>query len=248
MVLDGDLLIVIYYQKFSNMKVAGLIGGLSWESTAIYYEVMNRKVQEILGGVHSCECLMYSFDLHEVAPLQLKGEWGILTEKMVSAAQRLERSGADFIVLCTNTMHIAAHEIASGIQIPFLHIVDPTAEIILGKSISKVGFIGTRFSMEQGFIRDRYHNIHHIETIIPEETDRIILHNIIYDELIKGIVSPSSKEKYQIIIQKLIDRGAQGIIAGCTEIEILLQAKDIAVPLFETSRLHAEKAVLWALA
>ncbi|MBK9735299.1 MAG: amino acid racemase [Saprospiraceae bacterium] len=198
--------------------------------------------------MHSCECLIYSFDLHEVATLQLIGEWEKLEEKMILAAQRLERGGADFIVLCTNTMHKAAHEIESNIQIPFLHIVDPTAELILGKSINKVGFLGTRFSMEQGFIRDRYHNVHQIETIIPDETDRIIIHDIIYNELIKGIVSLSSKQKYQTIIQKLIDRGAEGIIAGCTEIEILIKPQDISVPLFETSRLHAEKAVLWALA
>jgi aspartate racemase len=229
------------------MKTIGLIGGMSWESSDLYYQILNRKVQQTLGGVHSCQSLMYSVDFAEIANLQHQNNWNELSAKMINAAQRLEKGGADFILLCTNTMHKVADNIQQNIKIPLLHIVDTTSEEINRKSFKKVGLIATKFSMEGDFLRNRYKSKFDIDTIIPNEMDRNVIHEIIYNELVKGIINESSKRKFLKIIDKLIDQGAEGIISGCTEIELLIKPTDIKVELFETTRLHAEKAVELAL-
>jgi aspartate racemase len=229
------------------MKIIGLIGGMSWESSDLYYQILNRKVQQTLGGVHSCQCLMYSVDFDEIANLQHQNNWIELSKKMINAAQRLEKGGADFILLCTNTLHKVADDIQQSIKIPLLHIVDTTSEEIKRKSLKKVGLIATKFSMEGDFLRNRYKSKFDIDTIIPEEGDRNIIHEIIYNELVKGIIAENSKRKFLEIIDKLIEQGAEGIISGCTEIELLIKPSDIRVELFETTRLHAEKAVELAL-
>lgn len=229
------------------MKTIGLIGGMSWESSDLYYQILNRKVQEILGGTHSCKSLMYSVDFAEIAALQHQNDWDTLTSKMVDAAQVLEKGGADFIVLCTNTMHKLADDIEENINIPLLHIVDATAEEIKKKGINKVGLLATKFSMEGDFLKGRYASKHGIDTVIPNEKDRNDIHKIIYEELVKGIISKNSKQRFIHIIDQLVEQGAEGIIAGCTEIELLIKPSDISVDLFETARLHAEKAVKLAL-
>jgi aspartate racemase len=229
------------------MKTIGLIGGMSWESSDLYYQILNRKVQQTLGGVHSCQSLMYSVDFAEIANLQHQNNWNELSAKMINAAQRLEKGGADFILLCTNTMHKVADDIQENINIPLLHIVDTTSGDINRKSLKKVGLIATKFSMEGDFLRNRYKSKFDIDTIIPNEMDRNVIHEIIYNELVKGIINESSKRKFLKIIDKLIDQGAEGIISGCTEIELLIKPTDIKVELFETTRLHAEKAVELAL-
>ncbi|MGN8057701.1 aspartate/glutamate racemase family protein [Pedobacter sp. 22163] len=229
------------------MKTIGLIGGMSWESSDLYYQVINRKVQQTLGGIHSCQCLMYSVDFAEIASLQHTGEWDLLAKKMISAAQRVERGGADFILLCTNTMHKVAGEIQQNIDIPLLHIVDATATAIQNKKLKKLGLLATRFSMEDNFLKERFQSKYGIDTIIPDEDERRDVHDIIYGELIKGIISESSKQRYLEIIENLISKGAEGIIAGCTEIELLIKPTDLNVELFETTKIHAEMAVRIAL-
>jgi aspartate racemase len=229
------------------MKTIGLIGGMSWESSDLYYQILNRTTQKELGGVHSSDCLLYSVDFGEIAELQHKNDWVSLSEKMINAAKRLEAGGSDFVLLCTNTMHKLADDIQSNINIPLLHIVDSTAEKISSKSINKVGFLGTKFSMEGEFLRNRYLSKFNIETIVPDQKDRNIIHEIIYDELVKGIIKEESKKLYLGIIEKLIAKGAKGIISGCTEIELLIKPQDLKVPLFETTKIHAEKAVELAL-
>lgn len=229
------------------MKIIGLIGGMSWESSDLYYQIINREVKRLLGGVHSCECIMYSVDFGEIAALQHKGEWDLLEQKMVAAAQLLERGGADFVMLCTNTMHKLAPAIEQNISIPFLHIADATAAAIQEKGFKKLGLLGTRFTMEQDFLKARYLEKYGIEAIIPDENDRNDVHRIIYEELIKGIISPDSKQRYVEIIEKLVASGAEGIISGCTEIELLIQPEDISVDLFQTTKIHAEMAVKLAL-
>lgn len=229
------------------MKTIGLIGGMSWESSDLYYQILNRETQKILGGLHSSDCLIYSVDFGEIARLQHQNDWPALAKKMVSAARRLEVGGADFILLCTNTMHKLADDIQKNVNIPLLHIVDSTAEAISLKSINKVGFLGTKFSMEGDFLSGRYKSKFDIDTIIPDEIDRNDIHEIIYGELVKGIIRKESKKRYLEIIEKLIANGAKGIISGCTEIELLITPKDLEIPLFETTKLHAQHAVRLAL-
>jgi aspartate racemase len=229
------------------MKTIGLIGGMSWESSALYYQIINKKIQEELGGVHSAECIIYSVDFEEIAHLQHQGNWSLLATKIISIAQKLEQAGAGFIVLCTNTMHKLADQIEASINIPLLHIADPTAEEIQKVSLKKVGLLATKFSMEEDFLKKRYRDKFQVDILIPDENERAIIHAIIYHELVKGIVKESSKQKYLEIIKNLTERGAEGIISGCTEIELLIRPGDLEVPLFETTRLHAEKAVKIAL-
>ena len=229
------------------MRTIGLIGGMSWESSDLYYQIINRKIQQTLGGVHSCECVMYSVDFAEIADLQHKGHWDLLSQKMVSVAKKLELGGADMIVLCTNTMHKVAVDIENNIKIPFLHIVDATAEEIQKKSYKKLGLLATRFSMEEDFLKSRYKDKFDIETIIPNDKDRADVHRIIYEELVKGIITNKSKQRYLEIIDNLIQNGAEAIISGCTEIELLIKPSDITVDLFQTTKIHAEKAVEIAL-
>lgn len=229
------------------MKTIGLIGGMSWESSTLYYQVINRTVQEKLGGVHSCESLMYSVDFNEIAALQKNGEWDKLGILMVQAAQRLEKGGADFIVLCTNTMHKLSDEIEKNISIPLVHIVDATAEKINEENFKKIGLLGTSFTMEQDFFKGRLRNKHNIETIIPNEKQRQEIHRIIYEELVKGVINSNSRNIFLEIITDLIHQGAEGIILGCTEIELLITNEYTDAKLFNTAEIHARKAVEFAL-
>jgi aspartate racemase len=229
------------------MKVIGLIGGMSWESSAIYYKIMNQKIKEKLGGVHSCQCLMYSVDFGEIAALQHQGDWAKLSEIMIDAAQRLERGGADFIVLCTNTMHKLADDIEANVSIPLVHIADVTAEAIKQKGMKKVGLLGTKFTMEHDFLKGRLLEKHGVESIIPNEPQRDIIHKIIYEELVLGIVTNESRLAYLTIINDLIAQGAEGIILGCTEIGLLITNEFTDAILFDTTEIHAVKAVEMAI-
>lgn len=229
------------------MKIIGLIGGMSWESSSLYYQIINRTTQEKLGGVHSAKCLLYSVDFNEIALLQKKGNWKKLGQLMVEAAQSLEKGGADFIILCTNTMHKLSDEIESSVSIPLIHIGDATAEKIKIKNFKKVGLLGTSFTMEQDFFKGRLLNKHQIETIIPDENQRAAIHEIIYDELVKGIINNESRNIVLEIISDLIDKGAEGIILGCTEIELLITNEFTSAELFNTAEIHAKKAVEFAL-
>jgi len=229
------------------MKTIGLIGGMSWESSDSYYQIINRQVKEKLGGVHSCRSLMYSVDFQEIADLQHSGDWDKLTQMMVEAAQSLEKGGADFIVLCTNTMHKMAESIEQNTTIPFLHIADATAIEIKKHHFSKVALLGTKFTMEQDFLKKRFAETHNIETIIPDQQARNRIHSIIYEELVKGVLKEDSRKEFLEIINDLSDKGAQGIILGCTEIGILVTPKDTNTVLFDTTLIHATQAVEFAL-
>jgi aspartate racemase len=236
-----------YALNRKKMKTIGLIGGMSWESSAVYYKIINQKVKALLGGVHSCQCLMYSVDFGEIAALQHAGNWTQLGERMADAAKRLERGGADFIVLCTNTMHKLADTIEASVSIPLLHIGDVTAEAIKGKSLNTVGLLGTKFTMEQDFLKGRLTDKYGIETIIPNAEQREIVHRIIYDELVKGVILESSRQEYLLIINDLVKRGAEGIILGCTEIGLLITNEFTDAILFDTTEIHAIKAVEYAI-
>lgn len=228
------------------MKTIGLIGGMSWESTSVYYSYINRFVQGKLGGLHSAKCLLYSFDFEEIAVLQRTGEWDEAKEKMVTAAKTLEHGGSDVLVICTNTMHIVADEIEKACSIPLLHIVECVVEEIVNKKISKVGLIGTKFTMERPLYRE-FLNKNDIDMIVPDEEDRRLIHDVIFNELCKGEIKAESKEAYIDIVNKLVEKGAEGIILGCTEIPLLLNQKDTRIPLFDTTYIHAKKVVEFAL-
>ncbi|MBN2125487.1 MAG: aspartate/glutamate racemase family protein [Deltaproteobacteria bacterium] len=229
------------------MKTIGLIGGMSWESSIEYYRLINEGVRERLGGLHSAQGLMYSVDFAEIEALQRRGEWAEATEMMVDAARRLERGGADFVVICTNTMHLMADKVEGSIRIPLLHIADATAEELKAKGLKKVGLLGTRFTMEQDFYRGRLEARHHLEVITPGEEDKEIVHRVIYEELCMGKIRASSRAHYVRIMNRLVEAGAQGIVLGCTEIGLLVQANDCTAPLFDTTRIHAQAAVDYAL-
>ncbi len=229
------------------MKVIGLIGGMSWESSMEYYRLINQGIKEKLGGLHSCKCLMYSVDFAEIETLQHQGKWDEASMMMIDAAERLERGGAGFIVICTNTMHKMADDVQKSVKIPLLHIADAAAEKIKEFGLGKVGLLGTRFTMEQDFYRGRLKSIFGIDVVIPDETDRQVIHDIIYNELCLGEIKDVSRKKYTEIIKKLAVSGAEGIILGCTEIPLLVRQEDYEVPLFDTTSIHAEAAVLFAL-
>ncbi|MBV2150129.1 aspartate/glutamate racemase family protein [Sphingobium sp. AS12] len=230
------------------MRTIGLIGGMSWESSAQYYRIINEGVRRRLGGAHSARSLMLSVDFSEIERLQHAGDWTRLTAQMIEAAQQLERGGADFFVICTNTMHRMADAVAASVSMPLLHIADPTAEKIAAAGFRRVGLLGTAFTMEQPFYKSRLRELFGLDVLVPDDADRRRVHNIIYKELVAGVVSPVSRDVYREIIARLIDRGAEAIILGCTEIMLLVGAEDSAVPLFDTTRLHAEAAVDRALA
>ena len=230
------------------MKTIGLIGGMSWESSAEYYRIINETMKEKLGGLHSAKCIMYSVDFEEIEKLQHAGKWKEATEVMIDAAKRVEKGGADFIVICTNTMHKMADEVQSSITIPLLHIADATAEKIRSKGLKKVGLLGTKFTMEEDFYKGRLSNTFGLDVIIPEEDEREIAHDIIYKELCLGEIKKSSKKKFKKIIENLVSRGAEGIILGCTEIPLLIKQEDCSVPLFDTTEIHARSAVELSLA
>ena len=229
------------------MKTIGLIGGMSWESSIEYYRIINESVKARLGDLHSADCLMYSVDFAEIEALQHQGDWERLTREMISAAQRLERGGAACLVICTNTMHKMADAIQSAIQIPLLHIADAAGAAIQDKGLTTVGLLGTRFTMEGDFYSGRLAEKFGLQVLIPEEADRETVHRVIYDELVKGEIREESRQRFLAVIERLQDRGAQGIILGCTEIPLLVKPSDVLVPIFDTTQLHAEAAVAWAL-
>jgi amino-acid racemase len=230
------------------MRLIGLIGGLSWESSAEYYRIINERMQARLGGIHSARTLMYSFDFGEIGTLQHQGEWRQATVLMIDAAQRLERGGADFIVICSNTMHRMADELAAAIRVPLLHIADPTAARIRAAGIARVGLLGTQFTMEQDFYKGRLAERFGLDVISPDAADRAVVHDIIYRELVKGDVRAASQQTYRSIMHRLAAAGAEAIIFGCTEIMLLVGADDSPVPVFDTTTIHAEAAVEMALA
>lgn len=229
------------------MKTIGMIGGMSWESSLEYYRIVNERVASRLGGVHSARSLMISVDFAEVETLQRKGRWEEATQMMVEAAQSLQLGGADFIVICTNTMHKMAEEVAASVSIPLLHIADATAEQIVARGLKRIGLLGTRFTMEEDFYKGRLEKKFALDVLTPEKADRDIVHRVIYEELVLGKIEPASKAEYLRIIKGLQARGAEGIILGCTEIGLLVKQSDCTLPLFDTTLLHAEAAVEFAL-
>jgi aspartate racemase len=228
-------------------RTLGLIGGMSWESSAEYYRVINQVSKERRGGHHTVASLMLTVDFGEVEELQHRGEWARLGEMMAQAARQLEAGGADCVVLCTNTMHKLASSIEAAVRIPLLHIADPTGEAIRTAGHSHVGLLGTAFTMEQEFYRERLERRFGLQVLVPEERDRRIVHRAIYEELCHGRVLDGSRREYQRIIDSLRERGAQCVILGCTEITLLISPADSSLPVFDTTRLHAEGAVSWAL-
>ena len=229
------------------MKTIGLIGGMSWESSIEYYRIINETVRDKLGGLHSARSVMYSLDFADIETLQHQNRWEEATQLMIEAARHVQNGGADFVLICTNTMHKMAEDVQKNIDIPPIHIADATAQAIKNKGLTKIGLLGTRFTMEEQFYRGRLESKHELTVLIPDEDDREIIHRIIYDELCLGEIKPSSKEVYIAIIDKLIQNGAQGIILGCTEISLLVGESDSPVPVFDTTLIHAVSAVEYAL-
>ncbi|PWC33055.1 aspartate/glutamate racemase family protein [Azospirillum sp. TSO35-2] len=231
-----------------SQKVIGLIGGMSWESSAEYYRIINERVRDRLGGLRSARCLMWSFDFAEIEALQHAGRWDDATALMIDAARRLECGGADFLLICTNTMHRMAAEVQAAVGVPLLHIADPTAARIRAAGFRRVGLLGTAFTMEQDFYKGRLAERHGLEVLVPDTADRATVHRIIYDELVQGRVEPASRDAYRAVIARLVERGAEAVILGCTEIMLLVGPQDSAVPLYDTTAIHAEAAVELAIA
>lgn len=228
------------------MKLLGLIGGMSWESSASYYRLINQGVRDRVGPSTSARLLMWSFDFAEIEGLQMAGEWDKSAELLVDAARRLEGAGCDALLICTNTMHKLAGEVEAAVAIPLLHIADSAAERAKELGCAKVGLLGTAFTMEQPFYRERLATAG-LEVIVPDQADRATVHRIIYEELIAGVVSEESRQAYRAIAERLVDKGAEAIVLGCTEIGLLLNDGDCSVPLLDTTALHAEAAVRYAL-
>lgn len=229
------------------MKKIGLIGGMSWESSLEYYKIINETVKLKLGGLHSAECLMYSVDFEEIEVLQHQNKWEELTNIMVNTAGKLKNGGADFIIICTNTMHKMASDIENRVGIKVLHIAKVTGEEIIQKGMKKVGLLGTKFTMEGDFYKKVLKEKFNIDVVIPDEADREIVHEVIYEELCKGIINEDSKVKYKKVINRLALKGAEGIILGCTEIPLLIKQEDVSIPVFDTTTIHAVAAVEFAL-
>lgn len=229
------------------MKIIGLIGGMSWESTVPYYRQINETIKERLGGLHSAKIVLYSVDFHDIERLQHAGDWDGAGAVLAEAARALQAAGADFLVLCTNTMHKVASSIEAAVTIPLFHIADPTAEEIQRAGHSTVGLLGTRFTMEQAFYRDRLSERHGLRVVTPDPADREIIHRIIYEELCLGVISAKSRDAYRRIMDSLAAQGAQAIILGCTEISLLVNQQDAKVPLFDTTAIHARAAAEEAL-
>ena len=230
------------------MKTIGLIGGMSWESTIPYYQCINQQIKQRLGGLHSARIILYSVDFHDIDRLQQAGRWDEAGACLASAALALERAGAELLVLCTNTMHKVAPAIEAATDLPLLHIADPTAAAIKQAGIAKIGLLGTRFTMEQDFYRNRLIEKHGLQVLIPEAADRQEVHRVIYEELCLGKLHAASREAYRAIIARLAAQGAEGIILGCTEITLLVGPADSPVPIFDTTALHALSAADYALA
>ncbi len=231
----------------AQQRVIGLIGGMSWESSAEYYRIINTAVRNRLGGLASARCLMWSFDFAEIEALQHAGRWEDSAALLIDAAQRLERGGAGTVLICTNTMHRMAAQVQAAIGIPLLHIADPTAARIQAQGIRRVGLLGTAFTMEQDFYKGRLKDRFGLDVLIPDDADRTTVHRVIYEELVQGQVLAASRDAYRAVIARLVALGAEAVILGCTELMLLVQPEDSAVPLFDTTRLHAEAAVDWAL-
>ena len=231
-----------------SQKVIGLIGGMSWESSAEYYRIINQTVRTRLGGLRSARCLMWSFDFSDIEGLQRAALWDDAAAEMIAAARRLERGGADFIVICTNTMHRVADQVQAAIELPLLHIADPTAVRIRQSGLKRVGLLGTAFTMEQDFYKGRLADRHGLEVLVPGHDDRALVHRVIYEELVQGRVEPSSRQACRGLIGRLVERGAEAVILGCTELMLLVKPEDSDVPLFDTTALHAQAAVELAIA
>ena len=229
-----------------NLKTIGLIGGMSWESTATYYKIINETVKEKLGGLHSAKCVLYSVDFQEIEECQANGNWEKSGEILGEAAYNLEKAGADFIVICTNTMHKVVNQIKEKISIPILHIAEMTAEKILEKGLKNIALLGTKYTMEQDFYKSKLIE-KGINVIIPDKNDIEIINEVIYDELCLGTINSDSKKKFLEIVDKLRSKGAEGIILGCTEIGLLIKNEDTDVPLFDTAIIHAEQAAIYSI-
>lgn len=229
------------------MKTIGLVGGMSWESSIEYYRIINETVKAKLGGLHSAKSIMYSVDFAEIEALQHQGEWSEAAALIIRAAESLERGGADFFIVCSNTMHKVADEVQKHVRIPLLHIADATAREIKGQQLKTIGLLGTRFTMEDDFYSGRLMGKHGLQVLIPSAEERGVVHRVIYDELCAGQVKPSSREQYVRVMDHLVENGAEGIVLGCTEIGLLVGAKDSRVPLFDTTKIHAVAAVEFAL-
>ncbi|WP_144731577.1 aspartate/glutamate racemase family protein [Acinetobacter oleivorans] len=228
------------------MKTIGLLGGMSWESTSLYYQQINKMVHRKLGKLHSAKVIINSVDFEEIAALQAKGLWQEAGAYLAEQAQNLEKAGADCLLVCTNTMHKIAPQIEEAISVPFIHIADATAKEILSQNIGKVALLGTAFTMEQDFYKARLQD-YGIEVIIPNEADRKIIHSIIYEQLCLGVINPDSQQQYIAIVERFIAEGAQGVILGCTEICMLIGELKFSVPLFDTTAIHAKEAVSFSL-
>jgi aspartate racemase len=229
------------------MKTIGLVGGMSWESTALYYRQLNEFVKAQLGGLHSAQVLLHSVDFHDVELLQREGNWDAAGAMLADVARKLEAAGADFLMICANTMHRVAPAVTEAVAIPLLHVADAVAEPIKQGGHTVVGLLGTRFTMEQDFYRDRLRERHGLTVLIPPQDDRDLVHRVIYEELCMGKVEPASRTAFLHIIAGLVDQGAQAIILGCTEFAMLVGPDDAAVPLFDTTRMHAQAAVALAV-
>ncbi|MFE2413272.1 aspartate/glutamate racemase family protein [Kitasatospora sp. NPDC059408] len=230
------------------MKTLGLIGGMSWESTAEYYRLLNELARERLGGLHSARLVLYSVDFATVERLQAEGRWTEAGELLADAARSLEAAGADLLLICTNTMHKVADQVASAVTIPLLHLADATAAAVRTAGLRRVGLLGTAFTMEQDFYRGRLASSGGLDVLVPDPEGRALVHRVIYEELCVGVVREESRAAYRRVIAELVAAGAEGIILGCTEIELLVAAEDSPVPVFPTARLHAEAAIAAALA
>ena len=229
------------------MKTLGLIGGMSWESSIEYYKLINEKTREILGGHHSCQSIMYTVDFDEIVKLQHEGKWKELDVIMADAAKKLEDAGADLIILCTNTMHLCTKAILEKISVPFLHIAEATGQEIIARKLKKVGLLGTKFTMEKDFYKEVLRNKFDIEIILPNQQEMDRVHAIIYQELVHGQIKEESREEYKMIIRRMEEAGAEGVILGCTEIPLLISPSDVNIPIFDTTTIHATKAVEWLL-
>jgi aspartate racemase len=229
------------------MKTLGLIGGMSWESTATYYREINQATQVRLGGLHSAPLVLYSVDFHSVEQCQRAGDWDSAGRQLAQAARALQAAGAQALVLCTNTMHKVAGAIEAAVDLPLLHIADATAAEVRRAGLTQVGLLGTRFTMEQDFYRERLRERHGLQVIVPEVAERDTVHRVIYDELCRGELRDDSRQAYRLVMAGLAERGAQAIVLGCTEISLLVGPADCALPMFDTTALHARHAVDWAL-
>ncbi|MEF1280966.1 aspartate/glutamate racemase family protein [Vibrio fortis] len=229
------------------MKTIGLLGGMSWESTASYYKALNEGVKSRLGGLNSAKVVLFSVNFDEIEKLQHQGKWDETAVLLSDAAESVEKAGADFLMICTNTMHKVVPEIESRISIPVLHIADATANVLQADGIEKVGLLGTRFTMEQDFYKGRLTDKFGMDVVVPSSEDQDTVHTIIYDELCKGVIKESSKQQYLAIIDKLYAEGAQAVILGCTEIVLLVNQQDTEVPLYDTTEIHAKQGVEYAL-